>query len=89
MIMMFWYGHDMGWWGYAGMAIPMVLFWALVIVGITALVKYLTDDRRSQRDVPFESASPAEVLAVRFARGEISETEYRDRIAVLRESARQ
>ena len=27
---MFWYDHNMGWWGYAGMGIGMVLFWALV-----------------------------------------------------------
>lgn len=29
--MMFWYGHDMGGWGYASMAIGMVLFWTLPI----------------------------------------------------------
>jgi hypothetical protein len=26
--MMFWYDHNMGWWGWAGMGIGMVLFWA-------------------------------------------------------------
>ena len=33
--MMFWYDHDMGWWGYAGMGVGMVLFWGLIIVGIS------------------------------------------------------
>src|SRR5215471_13429907 len=74
-IMMFWYDHDMGWWGYAGMGIGMVLFWALIIAGIVALVMYVVGDRRTQQ----ASQSPDQLLAQRFARGEISETEYRDR----------
>ena len=38
--MMFWFDHDMSGWGYAGMAVGMVLFWALVIAGIVALVRF-------------------------------------------------
>ena len=34
--MMFWSDHDMSGWGYTGMVIGMVLFWALIIVGIIA-----------------------------------------------------
>ena len=83
--MMFWYDHDMGWWGYAGMGIGMVLFWALIVAGIVALVLYVAGDRRTQQ--PPQSAN--EILAARFARGEISETEYRDRLAILRDPARQ
>ena len=88
--MMFWYDHNMGWWGYAGMGIGMVLFWALLIAGIVALVVY-TSGNRSDRRIPPEStstSSPEEVLAARFARGEIDETEYRDRLAVLRDHTR-
>ena len=85
--MMYWYDHDMGWWGYAGMGIGMVLFWALLIVGIVALVRYTASDRQGQQFPP-PPPTPEEVLAVRFARGEISETEYRDRLAVLRDHAR-
>jgi putative membrane protein len=80
---MYWYDH-MGSWGYAGMGIVMVLFWALLIVGVVALVIFVTRDRHDQ-----ESPTPERMLAVRFARGEISETEYRDRLAVLPESSRQ
>ena len=83
-MMMFWYDHDMGWWGYAGMGIGMVLFWALVVAGIVALVVFVSGDRQSQQQPP----SPEQILAARFARGEISETEYRDRLAVLRDPAR-
>ena len=88
--MMFWYDHNMGWWGYAGMGVGMVLFWALLIAGIVALVVY-TSGNRSDRRIPPEStstSSPEEVLAARFARGEINETEYRDRLAVLRDHTR-
>ncbi len=88
--MMVWYGHDMGWWGWAGMGVGMVLFWALVIAGIVALVNYINGDRQDRQIPPYPSstASPEQVLAARFARGEINETEYRDRLAVLREHAR-
>lgn len=87
--MMFWYDHNMGWWGWAGMGIGMVLFWALLIAGIVALVAYISGDR-NERQIPggtIPTASPEQVLAARFARGEINETEYRDRLAVLREHA--
>ncbi len=86
--MMFWYDHGMGWWGWAGMGIGMVLFWALLIAGIVALVAFINGDRRDRQYPPAPSpTSPEEVLALRFARGEISETEYRDRLAVLRDRA--
>ncbi|HJT93113.1 MAG TPA: SHOCT domain-containing protein [Mycobacterium sp.] len=86
--MMFWYDHDMGWWGYAGMGVGMVLFWALLVAGIVALVVFVTGDRRASQGPPPEVQSAEQILASRFALGEISETEYRDRIAVLRDHAR-
>ena len=87
---MFWYDHNMGWWGYAGMGIGMVLFWGLLILGIVALVRYGISDRRDVPPQPLTPPppSPEQILADRFARGEISETEYRDRLAVLRDHAR-
>ncbi|CAN5790950.1 hypothetical protein BH09ACT7_BH09ACT7_38890 [soil metagenome] len=81
--MMFGYGHGMQWWGSAGMVILTVVIWILLIGGIAALVKYLLDGGWRQRDSSPESVSPAGVLAARFARGEITEKEYRDRLAVL------
>ena len=74
----------MGWWGYAGMGIGMVLFWALLVAGIIALVMFVSGVRATAPSPP----SPEQILAARFARGEISETEYRDRLAVLRDPAR-
>jgi len=81
--MMFWNDHDMGWWGYAGMSVGMILFWALIVAGIVALVMYVAGERRNQR----AAQSPDQILAERFARGEINENEYRERLATLRESA--
>lgn len=61
-----------------------VLFWALVVAGIVALVVFVSGDRQKQQSPP----SPEQILAARFVRGEISETEYRDRLAILRDPAR-
>ena len=87
--MMFWYDHNMGWWGWAGMGVGMVLFWALLIAGTVALVAYVTRDRQDRQILPetISTTSPEQVLAARFVRGEINETEYRDRLAVLRDHA--
>jgi putative membrane protein len=84
---MFWY-DDMSWWGYAGMGIGMVLFWALLIAGIVALGVFATGDRATPQAPPTDPASAEQILAARIARGDINETEYRDRIAVLRDDAR-
>jgi putative membrane protein len=75
--MMFWYDQDMGWWGYAGMGVGMLLFWVLLVVGIVALVRFVAGDRQPH------APAAEQILAARFARGEISETEYHDRLAVL------
>lgn len=91
--MMFWSDHNMSGWGYAGMAIGMVLFWALILVGIVALIRYSTGANQT-RDIPqaqpySEYESPEQILASRFAGGEVDETEYRHRLEVLRTTPRQ
>ncbi len=79
--MMFWYGHDMGWWGYAGMGVGMVLFWASIIVGIVALIRFTTGSLQASRG---DAPTAEQLLSARFAVGEIDETQYRERLAVLR-----
>jgi putative membrane protein len=83
---MFWSDHDMSGWGYTGMVIGMVLFWALIIVGIIALIRFNTGAIRAvpQHQLQSDDESPEKVLASRFARGEIEEPEYQQRLAVLR-----
>ena len=69
------------------MTVSMILFWGAVIFGIVLLVRYF--GRSGQPPgAPPQSAesppSPERLLAERFARGEIGEEEYRQRLAVLR-----
>ncbi|MGH4011855.1 MAG: SHOCT domain-containing protein [Pseudonocardiaceae bacterium] len=67
-------------WGYAFMTITMVLVWGLIILGVIALLRYL-----ARGDRPTTSRlTPEQVLAERFARGEIDEQEYQQRLDVLR-----
>ncbi|WP_454850079.1 SHOCT domain-containing protein [Promicromonospora soli] len=78
--MMYW-GSDMGGWGYALMALNMVVFWGLLIGGIVLLERYLGG--RHRQPPPPATADPKQLLAERFARGEIDEDEYRKRLQVL------
>jgi putative membrane protein len=81
-----WHG-GWGWGGWALMALSMAVFWAVVITLVILAVRYLTSDRdRSAGPQPGPTASPAEVLlAERYARGEIDDDDYRQRLALLRE----
>ncbi|MGW7367274.1 SHOCT domain-containing protein [Streptomyces sp. NPDC054841] len=82
-----------GWGGWLAMTMVMVLLWTLVIVGIVALVHYLTGAHRGHQPGPPPPSSERgwggrraeDLLAERFARGEIDEDEYRRRLALLRE----
>ncbi|HEX8347243.1 MAG TPA: hypothetical protein VF657_21265 [Actinoplanes sp.] len=78
---MYW-GNGMGGWGMVLMTVIGLLFWALVIVGIVALVRYLDSDGR--RGGPeMHRPTPQQTLAERFARGNIDEDEYIQRLQVL------
>jgi putative membrane protein len=68
------------------MCVVMVLFWAAVITGIFLAVRYLTGAGGANGGSPrYQPPRPEDVLAGRFARGEIDEDEYRQGIALLRE----
>jgi putative membrane protein len=75
--MMWQYGSGMAGWGPILMTVGNLLFWALVVVGVIVLVRYL------RRSTPGGRTSAEELLAERFARGEIDEQEYRERLDVL------
>ena len=70
-----WTGHMGGWWWV--MAPLMVMFWALVIWGVVALV-------RSDRSAAKRSPGAEGLLAERLARGDIDEVEYRRRRSLIR-----
>ena len=69
---------DVGWGWMALMMVPMVLFWAAIIVGVVWLIRAPFDRRPRQ-----ERESPTEVLERRFAEGAISVEDYRERRDVL------
>jgi putative membrane protein len=79
--MMYW-GNGMGGWGMVLMTVSSLLFWGLVIAGILALVRYA--GRGAQPGAPaIQGPTPQQVLAERFARGDIDEDEYTRRLHVL------
>lgn len=70
---------DMGWWGGWGVfgAVTMLLWWALLIVGIAVLIKWLLGGlRRPAGPAPDRAL---EVLRERYARGEIDKEEFDQR----------
>ena len=77
---MMYYGEMSGW-GYALMAFSAAVFWGLVIVGIVLLVRHLGRSGRPRT----AAQTPEQLVAERFARGEIDESEYQARVATLRE----
>ncbi|MQA87440.1 MAG: hypothetical protein GEV03_23145 [Streptosporangiales bacterium] len=84
--MMFW-GQGMSWWGYLLMSLNTLVIWGLIIAAAVALVRYLSRAPERSAPRPPHQSTPEQVLAERFARGEIDEEEYRQRIEVLRRPA--
>ena len=78
--MMDWYGNDMNGWGYALMTVSTVLIWGLIILGLIALVRYFARENRSI----VGRLTAEQLLAERFALGEIDQQEYRERSDGLR-----
>lgn len=71
-------GHMMGY----GYGVFGMLIWALILVGIVALVVWIVN--RSSRTSRPRRESPQDILKLRYAHGEIDEDEYRKRLEELR-----
>lgn len=69
-----WWGHPMwgvwGAWG-IGMMVILLVFWALVIVGLVLGVRWLVTQGRE-----FRSDTALDILRQRYARGEINTEEF-------------
>lgn len=81
---MYW-GNGMGGWGMLLMTASTLLFWGLVAAGIVALIGYVRGGQAGALTGPLigQRGTPQQVLAERFARGEIDEEEYARRLSVL------
>ncbi len=83
--MMWYWGDHMSWWGWVGTSLMMILFWGLVIWAIVTLVRYLSQESRESAGGR-DAEAPEQLLARRFAMSEIDESEYVQRLEVLRSS---
>jgi putative membrane protein len=83
-MMWWWPGGAGSGWAWVLMTIGMLLFWGVLIAGGIALVRAL--NRLTSGSEPAPRPTPEQVLADRFARGEIDEDEYRRRLATLSSS---
>lgn len=78
------WGH--GWGGWLAMGLVMLIFWAGLIAAAILAIRYLgTTSRPAGPGAGGRSPGPEDVLAGRYARGEIDDEEYRRRVTVLRE----
>jgi putative membrane protein len=64
------------------MTLGMMAFWALLIAAVVWLVRVL--DQRQAGSPSSQRPGPEQLLAERFARGEIDEREFNDRHTALR-----
>lgn len=83
--MMYWGDYDPSGWGWVAMTLGMVVFWGLLITLAVVLVRGLNRPTGQER---VSRPTPEQLLAERFARGEIDEDEYRRRLATLSASER-
>ncbi|MEV1248691.1 SHOCT domain-containing protein [Nonomuraea sp. NPDC050022] len=80
---MMWWGYNgMGGWGYALMGLSTVVFWGLVITAIVLAARHVGRATGAGPASPPPTAE--ELLAQRYARGEIDTDEYHSRLDTLR-----
>jgi putative membrane protein len=83
--MMMWYsGGNWGWGSWILMTVAMVVFWAALITGAVLAVRYTASARRADTNPAALPTRAEELVAQRYARGEIDEDEYQGRVALLR-----
>jgi putative membrane protein len=83
--MMYYYGPGMAGWAMALMIFANVVFWTVLVLGALLVARALR--RGSPSFSPRSQVTPKQLLAERFAQGEITEEEYLHRLAVLSEGS--
>jgi putative membrane protein len=82
---MMYYGPGMGGWTMALMIFGNVVFWVVLILGAVVIARAFR--RGSSGHSGSSEAAPQQLLAERFARGEITEDDFRRSLLVLSETA--
>ena len=79
------YGGDMGWGGWLAMSLSLVVTWGLLIALVVWVVRSLRGDTSpgNQGLPPTPGSRADQVLAERFARGEIDAEEFTQRRELL------
>jgi len=78
------WGNGMGGWGMALMTMSNLLFLGLILVGVVFVVRASGYGKPATPSGPtVRLPTPQQLLSERFARGEIDEEEYSQRLRVL------
>jgi len=87
--MMYGYGDGaISGWGWVLMATIMIVFWGVLITVGVALYRRRSGAARTRPSAGHLPPTPEQILAERYARGGMDESEYSTRMATLRQSAR-
>ena len=70
------WGYDGFGFGWGGMGIGMLVFWALIIAAVVALVRGFGGGRSVGIESTLRERSPLDILGQRYARGEIDKNEF-------------
>jgi putative membrane protein len=81
-----WHYQGMGGGSWALMIIGMLVFWAILVIGLVALIRHNSSGHDSVASSN-ASSSAISILKERFARGEINEEDYTHRLAILKDQS--
>jgi putative membrane protein len=77
---MMWWHDDWTWWGWLAMTISMLAFWAMVVIGVVWAIRSIQTGSTPAR------VDARDILRERFARGEITDDEFRRAMSTLHEA---
>ena len=80
---MMYFGPGMGGWAMVLMMVGNVIFWTVLILGAVVVARFWRGGSRGGPD--HAQVEPRQLLAERFARGEITEGDYLQSLRVLSE----